>query len=166
MELNFIPNYSYKIKIVGYILLTFSLIYILLSKVFDFTLINNDLTLWTIAFSLLIISFSKGKKHSKNIVLIKYYSGKITASFIFSFILAVKLTEFIVEKTLSIDTILLVIIALSVYQISYNVINIIERKNNITLKEANVFETIINNKRLFFISLIIAIMTLVLIVLI
>lgn len=152
-------------KIVGFFLLIFSFLYFSLSKVFDFTLVNNDIILWAIAFSLLIISFSQDKKQSANIVLIKYYSGKITASFIFSFILSVKLSEFIINKPLSINSILLVIIALSIYQISYNIINYRDRKNNVSLNETNVLEAFVNNKKLYFSSIIIAFLTLMLILL-
>jgi len=166
MELNFIPNYSYKMKVVGFLLLILSLSYCLSVKVFEFSLVNYNISLWLIAFSLLIISFSRDKKQAENILLIKYYSGKITASFIFSFILALKLAEFLIGKTLPIETLLLVIIALSIYQISYNIIKRIGQNNNITLVEKNVFETFINNKKLYFISIIIAILTLIIIFLI
>lgn len=158
------PTYSYKMKVVGFLLLILSLSYSLSSKVFDFSLVkNDDISLWVIAFSLLIISFSRDKKQAENIILIKYYSGKITASFIFSFILAMKLAEFVIGKKLPIETLLLVIIALIIYQISYNIIKRIGQNNSITLVEKNVFETFVNNKKLYFISIIIAIITLIII---
>jgi hypothetical protein len=160
MELNFIPNYSYKIKIVGLFILIISLLYILFSQMFSFTLIDNEIITWSIAFSLLVITFSQDKRQSENIVLIKYYSGKISSSFIFSFVLSLKLSEIILNKSFSINSIILIIITLSMYQISYNIIRYIDKKNNISIKETGVLETFKNNKKLHFISLILAILTL------
>ena len=163
MELNFIPNYSYKTKIVGFFILIISLLYILSSQIFSFTLINNEIIHWLIAFSLLIITFSQDKRELKNIILIKYYSGKISSSFIFSFILSLKLSELILNKSFSINSILLLIITLSIYQISYNIIRYIDKKDNISINETNVLKTFQNNKKLHFVSLILAILTLILI---
>jgi hypothetical protein len=134
--------------------------------IFQWTYISIEVSNWLIATSLLIISFSKDKVNPQDLIVLKYYAGKITSSFIFSLILSMRLAELIGNFKLSVDYIILVIIALAFYQISYNFIKSVVKGKNIVVEEESVYKTFLSNYKLFLFALILALITLVIIIVI
>ena len=117
--LDILPGYNYKFKVIGLFLLVVLILYASISQFLHLNYIKPELVNWLIAFSLIIISFSKDKTEPNNAISIRYYSGKIAITFIFGFVMAFKLVDLIVKETYSIDIITLAIIALAVYLVSY-----------------------------------------------
>lgn len=164
MKLNFIPSYSYKVKTISVLLLSIILLWTLFSIIFKKSFISIEINEWFIALSLLFISLSKDKIYSKESILIKYYAGKITFSYIICFILSMKLAGFIGDFKLLIDNIILVIIALTFYQICFNIIKISVKAMKLELEEESIYLKPSSKNKLYFISFILSVITIIIII--
>lgn len=71
--LDILPGYNYKFKVIGLFLLVVLILYASISQFLHLNYIKPELVNWLIAFSLIIISFSKDKTEPNNAISIRYY---------------------------------------------------------------------------------------------
>jgi hypothetical protein len=158
-KINFLPSYSYKIKKISFVALVFSTLVLI---VFIFTKQDIEIISWLIALSLTTITFSKEKVYSSKDVLLKYYSLKLIFSFFIGFILAINLINYILDKNIQLNLIYLLILILTLYQISYNILKYQYKGKKIKIIEHGIVKTITQNFKLHFIIFMISIISLIL----
>jgi len=165
-ELNFLPMYRYEFRIVGFVILLLLLVYKILAIIFHWEFLSNNKVInWMIAFSLIMISSSKDKEENHNLLLLRYYSGKIALTYVISFFMSLKLVEIITNAKLGLSSVIFIILALAIFQISYYGLKILTKNKKIEIEELTVFKTYLNHKKLFYFSFVASLITICLIIL-
>ena len=156
-KIDFLPSYNYKVKVFGIISLSLSLILLAIS-----TIIRIDINIisWLIAFSLSIISFSKDKDYNSKDILLKYYSFKLSYSFLIGFILAIKLISYFFLKEIEINLTYFLIGVLLIYQICYNILKFMYKEKKIEIVENSFYKSFLNNYKLYSVLIFLSILSL------
>ena len=157
--LNFLPLYNYKFKLFGFGLLLLSGAVLLLSG----TLIKElpyDISLWAVGFSLTVINFSKEKNESDKLLPIRYYSGKLTASFIIGLIMSTSLIQLVTGSEVDISNLTLMVTGLVLYFLSFNFLKFYTRNTEAKVLEEGIFKSLKSNIGLVIIVALLSIITL------
>ncbi|VAW28017.1 hypothetical protein MNBD_BACTEROID07-388 [hydrothermal vent metagenome] len=158
--LDVLPRYNYKFKIIGLFFLFSFAIYLVISQVLHLNYVKTEVVQWLIAFSLILIMFSKDKTEQDNLMLIRYYSGKIAVTFMLGFVMSFKLADLIVKKTFSVDVITLSIAFMVIFQVSYYVLKVLTKGKEVKIKEKTVIETFFRHKLFYYLIIVTSILTL------
>ena len=155
--------YRYEFRIIGFVIFIIFLAYKITVIIFHWEYLNNEIINWMLAFSLIIISSSKDKKENPKYLSIRYYSGRIALTYITSFIMSLNLVEIIINTKFELSNVVLVILALSMFQISYYGLKFITKNKDIEIEENNVVRTFLGRKTLYYFSIVLGLITLCLI---
>lgn len=166
IKFDFLPGNSFKYKIIGVALLGFCIIYYISNILLKWSNLDNNVFELFLAFSLFLISFSNEKEEKSNNIFIRYYAGKITSSFIFSFILALKIFEIIKNHNISISIIKIVILALIFYQLCLIFLKYIAKNKDVEVKDVTMSEVYESYPKFILFSIILSVLTLFAIILI
>lgn len=160
IKFNFLPSYNYKAKYIGFGLALLSVLYLFSYSYFDINFVDIKVVKWLIAFSLLVAAMSREKRQNQNTLNIKYYAGKFSFSYTASFILALQLANFFIDKTLEIENLSLIMIALIIYHSCFYTFKALTKGRRMELEEESVLNTISSNKALFWIAVALSLLTL------
>ncbi|WP_369049257.1 hypothetical protein [Tenacibaculum sp. UWU-22] len=162
VNLNVIPSYGYKIKIIGFTTLLLSLSFYLINTFFSLFKLDNRVLTFLVAVSLLLIVFSKEKNGSKNDLKLRYISGKISVVYFITFLLAVNFIEIITNYKYHFNYMLLIISFLLFYLILFYSFRIRFKDYKVNVEEISLRDNLIQNKKIVAWSVFLSIITLIL----
>lgn len=161
-NLNYGIYYGHKFKVLGIIMLLIcGIIYMFNSKIM---LVSESVNLWLLCFSLVIINFSKEKNEEENDVLIRYYAGRLTVTFIIGLVLSISLINILMNHKVHIENLILALVGLSFYAIIFNWIKYISNGKEIKVIENGVLATIKSNTKLIYSLALLTFITIILII--
>ncbi|MBW6484520.1 MAG: hypothetical protein K0B10_15880 [Vicingaceae bacterium] len=95
---------------------------------------------------------------NEKIIIMKYLSGKLTGTFVISFIIALNFTEIITNKTFKIDNLIIALTTLVFYILSFSIIKFLEKKQKLIVDKDTI---LFKSKKFQFIFIILSLVTIV-----